>query len=154
MSIEDLKADLASNMKACRELIARGILLTPSDLAKHQLDQWAFLENVVNDVEEMDGTLSDLYHNAEDILQPETAALFAAVATGGLGLVGELEKRLTPADGKIRAAIAEFKKLAIEATDILREITIPEDDEDDEEDEDEEDDDGDAENENTATEAE
>jgi hypothetical protein len=153
VSIEDLKADLASNMTACRALIARGVLLTPVDLAKHQLDQWAFLENVVTDFEELDGTVSDLYHNAEDILQPETAAVFAAVAAGGLGLVGELEKRLTPADGKIRAAIAEFKKLAIEATDILREITIPDDD-DDEEDEEEDEEDDDATNDNTAAEAE
>ncbi len=142
MSIEDLKTDLASNKSNCKELIAKGIV-TPMELARHMLDFWAFQENVITEIEDLDGTVRDLYDNAEDLLQPETSAVFAAIIAGGLGLINELEKRLTPADAKIRAAISEFKKLAKEGGEILVEVTIPDDDDDDEEEDDEDEDDDD-----------
>lgn len=141
MSIEDLKADLATNMLQAKSLSA---MSTVGDIVNHfNLTMWPFFENVLSELDQIEGSVSDLYHEAEDILQPETGALFSAVILGGGGLIIELEKRLTPADAQLAAGIKEWKRLAAEATQVLSEIIIPLDDQeeevDDEDEEDEED---------------
>lgn len=147
MSVETLREDLKSNIASLKDLTALSPL---DDYAKHLKDTlWPFMESMLEQIEDLDGCVEDLLNHAEDILQPETGALFLTVVTGGLGLVGELKKRLGPGDDpKILAAIAEFEKNANEATAVLTEITIPvqdeDEDEDDEEgDEDDDDDEGD-----------
>lgn len=141
MSIEDLKADLAANLKEAHTLGSG--LATAVDIANHLKNfLWPFIENVVSELEDLDEGLGDLYHGAEDILQPETGALFATVVAGATGLIGELEKRLTPADAKILAGIKEWRRLAKETEAVLQEIVVtPAEGEDEEEDD--EDDDGD-----------
>lgn len=136
MSIEDLKADLADNMAEAKAL-GTSITTSVQDIVKHLNNSfWPFVENVVTEMEDLDEGLSDLYHGAEDILQPDTAKLFAGVITGGAILVTELERRLTAADGKLKEAIAEWRELADQAGAALEEIVVPEaegDDEDEDE---------------------
>ncbi len=152
MSIDDLKADLSTNMAQAKML---GPMSTVGDIANHINNVlWPFVENAVNEIEDIDEITSDLYHGAEDILQPETGALFATVIAGGAGLVSELEKRLVqPADAKLLAAIREWKRLAAEAGTVLSEIVVvaAEGDDDEEDDDDDEDDDGNEDDEDTAT---
>ncbi len=146
MSIEDLKADLETNMAQAKVLNA---MSTIGDIAAHiNNTMWPFLENVVAEQGEQAEDLLDMYHGSEDLLQPETGALFTAVILGAAGLIGELEKRLVqPTDAKLVGAIAEWRRLSEEAGHVLQEIVvIPEEDgeeADEEGDEDEEDDEDD-----------
>jgi hypothetical protein len=138
VSIETLQDDLKANMASVRQM---NDLTTAGEIVSHLKNTfWPFMESAVDEMVQLDGCVEDLLNHAEDILQPETGALFLGLITGGLGLVGELRRRLTPSDDpKLLAAIAEFEKNANEATEVLTEITIPMQDED----EDEEDDEGD-----------
>lgn len=142
MSIEDLKADLEQNLKEAKAL-ASSMGTTSLDLAKHMVQtMWPFLENVVGELEDLDAGVSDLYHGAEDILQPETGKLFATVIAGAAGLIGELEKRLVlPVDDPYAVAIREWRTLAAEAGTALTEIVVPELEDTDEDDDDEDEDD-------------
>ncbi len=145
MSIEDLRADLATNLQQAKGLNAMSTL---GDVTGHLNNTlWPFLENLVTELADVDEGLGDLYHGAEDILQPETGELFATVIAGASGLVGELEKRLVlPADAKLFVAIKEWRRLAAESGQVLQEIVVQAadgNDEDDEEEDDEEDDDDD-----------
>lgn len=155
MSVEELKADLEANTAIIRGL--NGPLTTaPEIVALLQGTIWPFIENVVNELAEVDEGVHDLYSGAEDILQPETGAVFAAIIGGGLGLIAQLEARIAPNDPerqKLKRAIEEWKKMAKEGEEILMEIVVPDDpdeaegddaegEEDDDEDEDDDDDDG------------
>lgn len=142
MSIETLQEDLKANMSAAREMNA---ISSVDDVVKHLKNTlWPFMESMVEQMEDLDGCVEDLLNHAEDILQPETGAQFLATINGGLGLMGELKKRLGPGDDpNITAAIAEFEKNANEMIGTLTEITIPVDDEGDDEDGDGDDDDDD-----------
>lgn len=135
MPIDTLRDDLKANMMALKDLNA---LSSNEDIIKHLKNVlWPYMESMVDQIEDVDGCVEDLLNHAEDILQPETGALFLAVITGAVSLANELKARLTPADTKLAAAIAELEKNANEATAVLTEITIPvEDDEEDDEDED------------------
>lgn len=142
MSIEDLKADLESNMAACKALISP--LTTPSELAAHLHNcLYPFISNVVNEIEEVDSAVETLFNESDDVLQPETAAVFAAVIAGGQVLVKELSGRLTPADDKLKQAIAEWLQLAAVAGSTLEDITLDPSDPDPDDDDDDEDDDDD-----------
>jgi hypothetical protein len=147
VSLEDLEADLTTNLAAAAQLL--GPLVTASDIAKHLNEtMWPFVVNVVTELKEVDETVADLYHGAEDILQPETAKVFAAVIAVASGLIlGELKRRLDPnkpSEAKLLAAIKEWARLAHEAGETLEEITVvPAEGGEDEEDEDDEDDVGD-----------
>jgi hypothetical protein len=139
MSIETLQEDLKANVAAARDLT---VLSSIDDIAKHLKNTlWPFMESMVEQIEDLDGCVEDLLNHTEDILQPETGAQFLVTINGGLGLMGELKKRLGPGDDpKILAAIAEFEKNANDMIGTLTEITIPvEDDEDPDADEDEDD---------------
>jgi len=147
VSIEDLKADLAANLEQASLLSP---MSTVGDIANHLKNTfWPFVENVVTEMEDIDEGLSDIYHGAEDILQPETGKLFATVIAGAAGLIGELEKRLVqPVDAKFSAAIKEWRRLAEESGQVLTEIVViqaegEDDDDDDEDDDGDEDDDTD-----------
>lgn len=137
MSIEDLESDLDANVAQLQSLSS---MSTVGDVVDHlKKTLWPFLENVVKvELKEMDGSISDVVNNAEDILQPETGRLFSTVVLGGIGLVGELEKRLTKSaeDTKILSGIREWQKYAQEATEVLSEIVLPEEEDDEPETED------------------
>lgn len=133
MSLEELEADLAANTA---QVNALGALTTTTDLVgfiKNTL--WPFQQNLVGELSAMDGAMQDIVDGHEDILQEETAGLFAAVIAGANGLIAILEKRLKlPEDTKLVKAIREWKKIAAEAGATIEEITVaaePDDDEDD-----------------------
>lgn len=141
VDIETIRADLAANTQAAKDLNA---LSTIDDIANHLKNTvWPFQECLVDQLEDLDGCIEELMNHEADILQPETGAQFLAVFTSGLLLVGELKKRLGPGDDKLRQAIGEFENNTAEATAILTDITIPEIDDEEDEDADEEDDDED-----------
>jgi hypothetical protein len=127
VSLEDLQADLEANIEAAAAL--SGPLVTVGDLAKHiQSTLWPFQQNVLAELEEMDGALADMLANAEDILQPETAAEFAAVLAIATGLiVNKLKPRLNPAnadDKKILSAITQWVDMAAQMGETIEEITV------------------------------
>lgn len=147
MSIEEIRSDYAA---ICGQLADMNPALTStSDVVLFLRNNLVpFQENLIAELAEMDETVSDIYHRADDILQPETGGMFAAVIAGGMGFANQLKARLTksPDDQKLVAAIKEWEKLAMEACETLDEITIPDADDDEDEDEeegDEDEDDGD-----------
>jgi hypothetical protein len=93
----------------------------------------------VKELTEVDETVADLYSESEDILQAQTAGVFAALIATGRPLIMELQKRLQPSDGKILAALKGWLELSKVCESTLEEITIP-DDEDDEDPDDEDED--------------
>ena len=153
MSAESIET-LQSDLKTCvASLDALGPLASVQDVVAHlKMSVYPMIENVVTEVVEIDQITESLLNNAEDILQPETAQVFAGVLVGGAALCLELEKRLTlPADAKLLAGIKEWRALAQQAGAVLDEITVVvEDEEDEDEEEDEEDEDEDVAEEGTA----
>ena len=148
MTMETIKADFDQLKSTAKALSPT--LTTSADMVKFlQTELVPFLEAFVDEGIEMDGCIADLVDHAEDILQPDTAKVFAAVIVGGGALIAELEALLPKdASGKMAdpakaAAIAEWKIAADAAGQILEEITMPEDDEDEDDGEGEDDEDDD-----------
>lgn len=129
MSLEDLQADLESNLAAIHQLAAAGALTTAPEVVDHLAKfLWPFMQNVVNEMAEIDAEVANAVYNADDHLQPETAEQLAAVIVIATGLIGkELQKRLDPkkpADAQVLVAIRDWAKLAKEAGEIIEEITV------------------------------
>ena len=143
MSLEELQRDYDAIQTKIDGMT--GALTTPAEImALLKNDIVPFMGSSVKELAELDDTVADLYANAEDILQPETAGLFAALILTGRPLLMELQKRLTPADTKIAVALKEWLSLSKSAERTLADITVPDDDEDDDDDDDEDgDEDGD-----------
>lgn len=137
MSIESLRADLVANVSQLANLSA---LSTTEDVVNHlKFTLWPFLENVTTEMAELDEVAAELYNQSEDILQPESAKLFAAAIGGAMMLIGKLEK-YAAGDAQLTAAINEWKPVAKKAGELIDEIAIPEEEEEDEEDDDDDDD--------------
>jgi hypothetical protein len=151
VSVEELKSDYETITQQLKEMKPE-LTTAPELVAFLQNNLVPFMGNMVAEIGELDESVRDVYEGAEDILQPETGALFAAAIGGAMGIVGKLKARLNKAnieDAKILKAIDEWEKVATEAAETIEEITIPDDleddgkadDEGDEEEEDEDDDD-------------
>lgn len=150
MSIETLKDDAKA---VGDQLDAMNSALTTApelcDFMKNNLIP--LQQSIVAELAEMDDTVRDVYEGADDILQPETGELLAAVVVGAMGIIAQLKAKLDKgniADRKALAAIKEWEAIAKEAAATIEEITIPDDEEDEaaeveEDDEDEEDEDED-----------
>jgi threonine dehydratase len=140
MSIESLKADLSANLQTLVALDPA--TATAGDLVKHLKETlWPFLESVVDETAEVDDCVADLISGAEDIMQPETAEVFAAVVAGAVAVAGALRKFITPeTEPQLWKVVDELEKNCKSAETIMAEIVI---DTGDDEDEDEEIDDGD-----------
>lgn len=132
MSVEDLQTDIDRNLA---DLDARA--LTSIDDVKAYLKDTvlALFKSVANTVEELDDDLSDLVEHADDILQPETAAIFALVVKGAIETSSALRKRLRPNnenDAKWVKRLDQLDKLCEQAGETLLQITVqPEEDEPD-----------------------
>jgi hypothetical protein len=123
--MEQLLTDLKENGL---ELAKLGPESTPADIVAFlQMTFWPSVVALAEQTEEIDGCVEDILHAQEDILQPETAQVFAGIIAGGLVLVAELKKRLKAEDTKIMAAIGEFEQLCARGEEALEEITIPDD---------------------------
>lgn len=147
MSIETLKADAKA---VGDQLDAMNSALTTApelcDFLKNNLIP--LQQSIVAEMAEMDDTVRDVYEGADDILQPETGELLAAVVVGAMGIITQLKAKLDKAniaDRKALAAIKEWEEIAKEAAATIEEITIPDDGDEDEDGEDEEEGDGDGE---------
>jgi len=153
VSLDELQSDFAANSAQIKALDPT--TSTTSDLVKLiKFTLWPFVQNMVMEMSEIDDAMQDVIDNAEDILQEETAGLFAGVMLGAAALIAELEKRLTlPADAKLVKSIRDWKAALVEANTVLAEITIetpeppkdegrpPDEGDEDDEDGDEDDDD-------------
>lgn len=139
MSIETLKQDLRENMA---QLATLNGLTSNEDLIKHLRETlWPTLESIVDELEEVDECVADLVSGAEDILQPETAQVFAAVIASAAVVAAALKVRIDPqADAKLMHLVTELEANLKNANEIMQEIVI-----DDGSDLDEEGDDGDEE---------
>lgn len=142
MSLETLKSDLKSNIGEASRLSA---LSSIGDVVSHLKDVlWPTLEAVVDELAEVDECVGDMVTNSEDILQPETGAVFVGVVAGAIAVAGALKQRITrETEPDLYRMIDELEANCKEANAILKEIVLDEplDDDADEEDEDDEDDD-------------
>lgn len=141
MSTETLQADLIQCVNEGKALAANTDLGL-ADFVKHLNDTlWPMLANVVEEIADIDETVSDMYEHAEDILQPETGDHLLAVIAGAEVLVAELKTRVGN-DARLLLAIKEWAVKSAEAKQAITDITIATEEEDD--DGDDEDGDGDA----------
>lgn len=86
LSLDDLKNDLD---RITDDLRTR-VFIVPDDIKSYLQQQLLpFVSNVVEVMEGIDGDVSDLVEHAEDILQPETAGIFALAIQQGLGFAEE-----------------------------------------------------------------
>jgi len=130
MSIDQLKADL---------LAITSRLEHAQDIAGWIRDDLLpYLESQANEMAAMDEAIGDIFHQSEDVLHSESAAIFAAVITSGLVLAAELKTRIGN-DRRLLRVIEEFGGLAKQAQELLGEITLVDEEEDDVDEEDDED---------------
>lgn len=144
MSIEELHADLVANIAEAKTLTA---MSTQGDVTNHLNNTlWPFLENLVREINDVDEAVGAMYEKSEDILQYDTGREIAVVVGGAIQLIAELEKRAA-GDEPLLKAIQEWRAKAQGVSEILEEITLPEDfdgeeaDDDEDEEDDETDDD-------------
>jgi ABC-type transporter Mla subunit MlaD len=139
MSVNQLKSDLARNIRS---------LSGTADVTAHLRDTlWPWLESLLDEIGEIDEAVGELVDQAEDFLQPDTAAIFANVIQACAALAGELRKR-APGDQALAMSLAQADQIVQAAAAKLAEITgLSDGDEDDEDDEDEDEDEDDNEEE-------
>ena len=129
MSLDELREDLKRN-------IAEARTLTGADSAHLNGTMWPFIEALVDVIEEIDDAFAEHIAHEEDYLQPETAAIFAAVVQSSLQIAAELRKR-AGADPVLAQLIGNHESICEHAVAVLGEITmVPSDDDDDEENDD------------------
>jgi hypothetical protein len=127
MSLDELRDDLKRNMAEAARLPATGA----PGLHLHET-LWPFLEALVDVVDEIDDAVAELVDQQEDYLQPETAAIFAAVVQSSLQLAAELRKR-AGSDPAIAQLITNHEQICAQAVEVLGSVTMmPSDEEDDE----------------------
>ena len=124
MSIDDLRNDLDRNIETLEATTFAGFG-DIKDFFKQTM--FPLLENVVSELEELDSDISDLVEKSEDVLQPETAGIFAAVITQARKIADALEKRIPPSDAnfaKWRASLGAFRQICVKAEEVLIAITV------------------------------
>lgn len=125
MSMETLRKDLTANLTAVAAI--KSELASPEVVANMVKEMWAFMENLVDELDEIDGSVADLYSEADDILQPETAAVFSALVLGAGPIAAALKTRLDPSKTEDQVFLKmcdEHIKNAQEAEALLQEIVV------------------------------
>lgn len=146
MSIETLKEDLKANLSTLAVLKTLPSDDTTNTVILHLQDTlWPFLEAVVDELAEIDECVADVISGAEDILQPETAEIFAAIIAGAVAVSAALKARVNrETEAPLAKVIDELEKNCRAGEAIMAEIVIDTGDDDDgDADEDDEDDEGD-----------
>lgn len=139
MSLDTLKEDLKQNLAT---LTTMNELSSVGDVVNHLKNTlWPTLESIVDELAEVDDCVADMVNNAEDILQPETAEVFAAVLAASAVVAAALKPMLDPAkDADMINLVAELERNIKKANAIMQEIVIddvdPEYDDDDDDDDD------------------
>lgn len=117
MSLAELRADLARNARETQAIIE------PATRTHLEQTLWPFLEALIDQIEEIDDAVAELVDQQEDYLQPQTAAVFAAVIQASLELASELKAR-AGADPGIARKISDHDQLCQAAIGVLGEITM------------------------------
>lgn len=149
MTMEALESDFEEIKSATKTL---GPLTTMSELATFLRTQLVpFIEAHVAETTEIDNCVSELLDRTEDILQPETAQVFAAAFAVSRAVAAKLVEIMPKdeagkaADPKVHELLQQWEAFTVGAERLLEEITMPESDEDDEDEDPGEDEDGDGE---------
>jgi hypothetical protein len=132
MSMEELEQDLERNIAD----LENTAFLSAEDVRKYLRETlWPFMTNLVAETTEIDDCVANMVEDSDDVLQRDTASLFAAVIVSCQKMMDELVKRLTktPEDQIVRNAIAQVRPICLQAAGKLEEITVDEEEEDDEE---------------------
>jgi hypothetical protein len=124
MSLDDLRSDLKRNSE----------LASMKDLDVNTRQYmvntfWPYQEAVLDLMGEQDEIIAELIEQTDDFLHGETAKEIGKPIGIGYAIADELEKRLGPADGALRAVITEYRTSAATAIATLRDITAPDDEE-------------------------
>lgn len=133
MSLDELRADLASNIAEAKRIT------NVQELRDHLVNTlWPFIEAKLDVIDEIDDAVAELVDQQEDYLQPETAAVFAAVVQSSLQLIAVL-KPLVPRDNAdLLQQVAQHEQLCAHAVEVLGAVTmIADDNEESDTDEDE-----------------
>jgi hypothetical protein len=126
VSLDELRADLKQNMANAAKLTSF------SDVRDHFVDTlWPYLEAVLDVTDEIDDAVAELVDQQEDYLQPETAAIFAAVVQSGLQLAAELGRRAA-GDAIVAQLISNHEQLCAQAVEVLGAVTMISADDDEE----------------------
>jgi hypothetical protein len=135
MSLEELREDLKRNLAEARSIV------TIEQMRDHLVNTlWPFMEAKLDVLDEIDDAVAEIVDQQEDYLQPETAAIFAAVIQSGLMIAAELKKK-APGDATATKLIAQHEQLCNQAVEVLGAITmIPTEDGEDDDEESEDDD--------------
>lgn len=137
MSIETLKEDLKLNLAEVAALDPA--VDTPTLVAHLKNTLWPTLEAIVDELAEVDDCVADLV-SGEDILQEDTATVFAAVLAGAATVAAALKVRITrEAEPQLYKVLTELEGNIAAANEIMEDIVVGAD-ADDEEDDGEEDD--------------
>jgi hypothetical protein len=134
MTMEALQSDFKDIQAKAKQL---GPHTPLGDLVRFlKSDLVPFIESHINETAEIDVVVADMVEQADDVLQPETAAVFAGVIVGGRTMAAKLAEVLPkgpdgkPLDAALAAQIEAFLPLATEAEELLEEITIQTEDDD------------------------
>jgi CHASE3 domain sensor protein len=131
MSLDELRDDLKRNMAEARTLTS------VEQVRDHLVNTlWPFIEANIDVVDEIDDAVAELVDQQEDYLQPETAAIFAAVVQSSLQLAAELRKR-SGNDPMLGKLVANHEQLCAQAVEVLGAVTMMPADEEEEEGDDE-----------------
>jgi hypothetical protein len=145
MAIDELKAEFALNMTQCREL-AKDPEVTPRQIMAHLRDGlWPFIEAAVDEIEAQADIMDEIVEETGDILQPETAGVFAALIVSAQQWAIPLLKAIGKTNPDVADKLPAFETLCNEAADLLEQITVDPGDEDEDEDDDPDHDDDDEE---------
>lgn len=143
MSVEQLIADLSTLVQAVKGF---GPLTSAPDIGAFLKQQLVpFVESMATELVEVNSDIEDLVFKSNDILHADTAELFVGVCVSGRVLMKELEQRAGN-DRRVLDMIKEWRNLATQAEQVVKDITYiePEDEEEPEPEDEEEPEDPDA----------
>lgn len=140
MALDELRRDLMINLASARTLKETpGIVdnLAFSKICDHLTEcLWPFMEAAVDEIDDLDASLAEVAEASGDMLQPETAGVFARIIILGRELAKELKSR-----ADLAPKLLEFEALCSTAEGSLEEITVGQINDDEEGDDDDEGDD-------------
>lgn len=135
MSLDEIRDDLKRNLAEAKLLMPSGGNPTvPASIAVHLCETlWPFLESLVDTVDEIDDAVAELVDQQEDYLQPETAAVFAAVVQSSLQIIARIKPMVPRDQTEFLQQLADHEQLCAQAVEVLGAVTMIEVDGDDEE---------------------
>lgn len=127
--IDKLKQDLAMVAQRCPS----GALVATADFSGYLVnDLLPFLGNIVEEIEAQDGVIEDLVRGTSEVLHTDSAEKLAALIVTGTALASELRTRAGN-DRRLLELVKTWQTQAAEATALIEDVTIPDEEEDDEE---------------------